>query len=519
MPLTERDTKDLNCSRGLTRSCKTKDGSVLNIANTSVLSTSTLVNSSLNLSACCQANISTSKTPSRTPKPSKTPKKTPGKHNRGHKNPTKQTTPLGRNGGDRFIPNRQKMQFELANYVLTNQENAQEKTENTEYRAALEEQLNADFANFRIMAYSDKAPPAPEGHGGNRVLYSASKQIPSAKKNSRFIPKTAERILDCPDIRDDFYLNLMDWSSANLLAVCLKGQVYTWNASSGEVDQLLELPSPAEYVCSASWCADGSYLALGTSDSQVHLWDIRQRKRLRVLSGHASRVSSLAWNGHVLSSGARSGFVHHHDVRVAEHHVGTLSAHQQEVCGLRWAPDGGMLATGGNDNQLRVWPTTMSHGAVEPLHSFTEHQAAVKAIAWCPWQPSVLASGGGTADRCIRFWSCNMGTQLNYIDTGSQVSSILWSNEHKELISGHGFSKHELSIWKYPSMRKMAELTGHTARVLCMCLSPDGSMVASAGADETLRIWNCFAIDPAKKKQQKLRMDSTASTIFRQSIR
>ncbi|XP_037569502.1 cell division cycle protein 20 homolog [Dermacentor silvarum] len=513
MPLMERDGKDLNNSRGLTRSCKTMDNSVLNTTSTSILSTSALFNSSLQNLSACQANISMSKTPS------KTPRKTPGKHNRSHKNPSKQTTPLGRNGGDRFIPNRHKMQFELANYVLTNQENINENTNNPEYRAALEGQLNTDLANFRIMAYSDKAPPAPEGHGGNKVLYSASKQIPSAKKNARFIPKTAERILDCPDIRDDFYLNLMDWSSTNLLVVCLRGQVYTWNASSGEVDQLLELSSPSEYVCSASWCADGSYLALGTSDSQVHLWDIRQRKRLRVLTGHASRVCSLAWNGHTLSSGARSGFVHHHDVRVAQHHVGTLSAHQQEVCGLRWAPDGRMLASGGNDNLLRVWPSTMSHGAVEPLHSFTEHQAAVKAIAWCPWQSSVLASGGGTADRCIRFWSCNMGTQLNSIDTGSQVSSILWSNEHKEIISGHGFSKHELSIWKYPSMRKMAELTGHTARVLCMCLSPDGSMVASAGADETLRIWNCFAVDPAKKKQQKLRMDSTASTIFRQSIR
>lgn len=75
-------------------------------------------------------------------------------------------------------------------------------------------------------------------------------------------------------------------------------------------------------------------------------------------------------------------------------------------------------------------------------------------------------------------------------------------------------------VWHYQIGTEIGTvLSGHTARVLCMCQSPDGSMVASAGADETLRIWNCFAIDPAKKKQQKLRMDSTASTIFRQSIR
>ena len=50
-------------------------------------------------------------------------------------------------------------------------------------------------------------------------------------------------------------------------------------------------------------------------------------------------------------------------------------------------------------------------------------QAAVKAVAWCPWQSGVLASGGGTADRCIRTWNCNTGNLLNTVDTKSQVSS------------------------------------------------------------------------------------------------
>lgn len=42
----------------------------------------------------------------------------------------------------------------------------------------------------------------------------------------------------------------------------------------------------------------------------------------------------------------------------------------------------------------------------------------------------------------------------------AQVSSLLWSEEHKEIISGHGFAKHELIIWKYPSMNRVADLTG-----------------------------------------------------------
>lgn len=48
--------------------------------------------------------------------------------------------------------------------------------------------------------------------------------------------------------------------------------------------------------------------------------------------------------------------------------------------------------------------------------------AAVKGLAWCPWSAGILASGGGTADRTIKLWNVNNGTNLNSVDTKSQVS-------------------------------------------------------------------------------------------------
>lgn len=108
---------------------------------------------------------------------------------------------------------------------------------------------------------------------------------------------------------------------------------------------------------------------------------------------------------------------------MANHLIGQADGHSQEVCGLQWSPDGKYLASGGNDNILNIWSNNMnsSQQALEPLHSFSQHQAAVKALAWCPWQPSLLASGGGTADRSIKFWNCNTGVCLSSIDTKSQV--------------------------------------------------------------------------------------------------
>jgi len=47
----------------------------------------------------------------------------------------------------------------------------------------------------------------------------------------------------------------------------------------------------------------------------------------------------------------------------------------------------------------------------------------------------------------------------------------------------------------------MKELRGHTARVLHMAVNPDGSMVCSGAADETLRFWNIFAAEGKRKHE------------------
>jgi len=110
-------------------------------------------------------------------------------------------------------------------------------------------------------------------------------------------------------------------------------------------------------------------------------------------------------------------------VRIREHVIGRMEDHEQEVCGLKWSPSGQQLASGGNDNLLHLWDAaaTSSQGPIPYLHRLDDHQAAVKALAWCPFQSNLLASGGGTADRCIKFWNTHTGSCVNSIDTNSQV--------------------------------------------------------------------------------------------------
>jgi len=116
----------------------------------------------------------------------------------------------------------------------------------------------------------------------------------------------------------------------------------------------------------------------------------------------------------------------------------------------------------------------------------------VKALAWNPHQHGVLVSGGGTADRCIRFWDTLKMEEQNYVETGSQVCNLLFSKNSNELVSTHGYSDNAIVVWKYPSMKKLATLKGHTYRVLYLAMSPDGETIVTGAGDETLRFWKIF---------------------------
>jgi len=188
---------------------------------------------------------------------------------------------------------------------------------------------------------------------------------------------------------------------------------------------------------------------------------------------HEARVGSLAWNNSILTTGSMDGKIVNNDVRIRNHVVQTYEGHSQEVCGLKWSGSGQQLASGGNDNLLHIWDVSMassmpSAGRNQWLHRLEDHMAAVKALAWCPFQSNLLATGGGGSDRCIKFWNTHTGACLNSVDTGSQVCALLWNKNERELLSSHGFTQNQLTLWKYPSMVKMAELTGHTSRVLFM---------------------------------------------------
>jgi len=407
---------------------------------------------------------------------------------------------------DRFIPSANGSNVALQEYKFAsgyNEEN--EKANANRSSAALKfqdtlakELFNGDTVHSKVLKFKRKPKQPKQNHVNTlRVLYSANREAKRVHRKRRYISTHPERILDAPEILDDYYINVLDWSKKNVLGVGLGNTVYLWNASTQEISTLVENESEENAVTSLRWMRDGTHIAVGTTEKTVQIWDVERQRLIRTMEGHYARIGALSWNNHVLSSGSRDSMIINHDVRVASHSINCFSSHTEEICGLTWSPDGTQLASGGNDNKCFIWE--MSSRPNQPRWEINDHKAAVKALAWSPFQRNLLATGAGTADRNIRFYNTSNRELVRAVPTNSQVCSLQWSRSSRELISAHGFSQNQITLWEYPHMSRTAELTGHTARVLHTALSPDGSYLCSAAADETLQFWRVF--DPEKKKK------------------
>ncbi|KAK7821707.1 protein fizzy-related 3 [Quercus suber] len=114
------------------------------------------------------------------------------------------------------------------------------------------------------------------------------------------------QVLDAPSLQDDFYLNLVDWSSQNVLAVGLGTCVYLWSASNSKVTKLCDL-GPNDGECSVQWT-----------------------REVRTMSRHQTRTGVLAWNSRTLASRSRDRNILQHDLWVQNDFISELIGHKSE---------------------------------------------------------------------------------------------------------------------------------------------------------------------------------------------
>jgi len=360
--------------------------------------------------------------------------------------------------------------------------------ENAKYVESAEPQfsLTSGPAAFEKTHFNDKFSLSP-------VCGLDEEEFLNPFKEKRTISKTPYKVLDAPALQDDYYLDVVHWSSENILAVGLGKSVYLWAATNSKVTKLYEFEGN-DSVASVSWSPKGNLLAIGSHKGFVQIWDCQTSKEILNVRVHHGRIGTMCWSpsGGILSTGSRDKTIAHRDLRTGVTPTDTIArstGHKQEVCGLRWSPDEQYVASGGNDNKVLVWS---KEKLVNPLYKFPEHKAAVKALAWSPHQNGLLATGGGTADRCLKFWDITIGQLKSSIDSGSQICNMVWSVNSDEIVTTHGYSQNHVSVWKCNPLKRIAKLSGHLSRVLYLAMSPDGQAIVTGSGDETLRFWQVF---------------------------
>ncbi|KAM4879297.1 LOW QUALITY PROTEIN: cell division cycle protein 20 homolog B [Sylvia borin] len=182
----------------------------------------------------------------------------------------------------------------------------------------------------------------------------------------------------------------------------------------------------------------------------TELWNTDTRKRLRNMFGH---LSVTGGNHCILSRDSLLGSIHQHDVQATQHHVETLCQNKQSNCSLKLSLANLLLAIWSRGGILNVWPgsetlsclvllvlrceSVVSEGQAEKLGFYEGLWDSVlyeaRAVAWCPWQSKVLATGGGMKDGIL----CVC-----------------------ELMMGQGLPRNQLKIWGYPMLGNSLELYG-----------------------------------------------------------
>lgn len=131
----------------------------------------------------------------------------------------------------------------------------------------------------------------------------------------RKINRVPCKVLDAPALQDDFYLNLIDWSGENILAVGLGSCIYLWNAYTSKVTKLCELQD--DITTSVAWSVDSGYLSIGCNRGEVLIWDVQRSSLVKKLTGHVVRVGAMAWSSSSLVTGSRDKVILQRDIRIS----------------------------------------------------------------------------------------------------------------------------------------------------------------------------------------------------------
>ncbi|MEZ2232874.1 NB-ARC domain-containing protein [Microcoleus sp.] len=233
---------------------------------------------------------------------------------------------------------------------------------------------------------------------------------------------------------------------------------------------------------SIAFSPDGKLLAMGDTNSEVHLWQMPEVRLLRTGKEYGSIVLSVAFSpdGKTLATGGSNGTINCWDVSSWSIRQ-ILQGNHSSVLGVAFSPDGKMLASGIGDGTVRFWD--WSNGRC--LLTLPAHKSQAWSIAFSP-QGNILASGGD--DGILKLWDVSTGKCLKMFESDCrQIRSVAFSPDGKTVARGGHDAL--IRIWDISTDRVASICSGHSQIVMSVAFSPDNQILASCSEDSTVRLW------------------------------
>ena len=209
------------------------------------------------------------------------------------------------------------------------------------------------------------------------------------------------------------------------------------------------------------------------------------------LIGHTNTVNTLSFKpgSSTLASGSDDDTIRIWDLTWdawKSRPVRTLRGHTNNVEAVAWSPDGTMLASGSRDRTVRLWnPDNGTNTAVLRGHTNT-----VRSVAWSP-DGTLLASA--SSDDTIRLWNPTDTDSPLYVLEGHTGNVNTLAFHPTEAILASGSNDNTIRLWNPTTGAHKATLTEHTGAVNTIAWNADGTLLVSGSSDDTIRLWEPLA--------------------------
>ena len=269
--------------------------------------------------------------------------------------------------------------------------------------------------------------------------------------------------------------------------------VKLWDLNTKKV--LASLSGHSQAVKSVTFSPDGKILATASDDKTIKLWQIETLAEICTLLGHSHAVKSVAFSpdGQILASGSWDKTIKLWDVNTGTE-ICTMTGHQLQVNSVAFSPQGQLLASASYDRTIRLWqiPTLeSSHKEFQnrPCYSLlgtlSGHAWAVLTVAFSP-DGKILATGSD--DNTIKLWEVNTGQLIcTLVGHSWSVVAVAFTADGETLLSAS--CDKTVKLWRVSTAEEIVTLSGHVDSVSAVAVSKVRQLIASGSRDKTIKLW------------------------------